>query len=140
MKPSHIPAHQSQNLSPYLEQAVHRVCCLRRIYQLMESGAVQSAEAFTILLLSLKLYCENLLCFYRVSGNPVTFSNAPGSATVLQHQRANSKQAFLLPPDVLEAAGLCQRRNILHPGHLWFQLVTVSNVFLKEPPLRDWFW
>lgn len=52
---------------------------------------------------------------------------------MLQHQRANSKQAFLLPPDVLDAAGLCQSFNILHPAHLWFQLITVSNVFLKEP-------
>lgn len=52
---------------------------------------------------------------------------------MLQHHRANSKQAFLLPPDVLEAAGLCRRRSILHPARLWFQLVTVSNVFLKEP-------
>lgn len=51
---------------------------------------------------------------------------------VLQHQRANSSQAFPLPPDVLEAAGLCQRCNILHPAHLWFQLVTVNNMFLKE--------
>ena len=63
----------------------------------------------------------------------MVFSNAPKSATVLQHQRANSNQASVLPPHVLEAAGLCWRRNILHPAHLWFQLVTVSNVFLKEP-------
>lgn len=51
---------------------------------------------------------------------------------MLQHQRANSNQAFLLPPDVLEAAGLCWRYNILHPAQLWFLLVTVSNMFLKE--------
>jgi len=55
------------------------------------------------------------------------FSDAPKSATVLQHQRANSRRAFLLPPDVLEAAGLCWRCNILHPAHLWFHLVTVSK-------------
>lgn len=67
------------------------------------------------------------------------FSNTPRSATVLQHHRADSNQAFLLPPDVLEAAGSCWRCNILHPAHLWFQPVTVSSMFLKEHPLRDWF-
>lgn len=84
--------------------------------------------------ISLKLYCENLLYFYRVSGKPVTlFFSAPRSATVLQCQRANSKQALLLPPDVLDAAALRQSFNILHPAHLWFQLITVGSVFLKEP-------
>lgn len=73
------------------------------------------------------------MCFCRVSGNSVMLFSSTQSATVLQHQRANSSQAFPLPPDVLEAAGLCQRRNILHSAHLWFQLVTVNNLFLKEP-------
>lgn len=72
------------------------------------------------------------MCFYRVSGNPVMlFSNAPRVPWCCS-TRANSSQAFPLPPDVLEAAGLCWRHNILHPAHLWFQLVTLNNLFLKE--------
>lgn len=81
-----------------------------------------------------------MLSFYRVSWIPVMlFSNTPMSATVLQHHRPNSSQAFLLPPDVLEAAGSCWRCNILHPTHSWFQPVTVSSVFLKEHPPSNWF-
>lgn len=67
------------------------------------------------------------------------FFNAPRSATALQCQRANSKQALLLPPDVLDAAGLRQSFAILHPAHLWFQLIS-GSVFLKEPSADDWFW
>lgn len=52
---------------------------------------------------------------------------------MLQHQVANSKQAFLLPPDVIEASGLHRRCNVFHPAHLWFQFVA-SSLFLKELP------
>lgn len=63
-----------------------------------------------------------LLCFLMHPGVPQCCS-----------ARELTANAFLLPPDVLDAAGLCQSFNILHPAHLWFQLITVSNVFLKEP-------
>lgn len=95
---------------------------------------------FIIMFISLKLYCGSLLYFYRVSGKPVTmFFNAPRSATVLQCQRANSKQALLLPPDVLDAAGLWQSFNIPHPAHLWFQLITGAACSWRSHPLTTGF-
>lgn len=46
MKPYHIPVYQSWNLLPYMEQFVHRACCLLRINQFMEPEAAQSTKAF----------------------------------------------------------------------------------------------
>lgn len=106
----------------------------------MDSGAAQSDEAFIVIFFtSPKLHCENSLCFSEYQ-EIWLHSNAPRSATELQHHTANSNWAFLLPPDVLEAAGLCQGCNILHPVHLWFQFVTGSKVFLKEPPTEALGW